>query len=580
MVVSRLDGIVRRDLRAAVLLGEPAEEAVAGAARLDQAGVLAVVGDGDRFPAFAAVGIEEDIVDVCLPVGVEGVVARRGDGVLSLDLRFAILDEPAEEAVAGAGRGSQAFIGAAEGDVQRLHRVAAVCVEGDLVALGRPVRKEGVVAVGLDRRLFRHLLAALGEPTGEVVARAGRGWQLVVGRIIGNGAVANRAAAVRVKADGVGVRFPVGVEGVILRPDVVHPHDLCAADLLRIPAVKAVAGARYALVGQVGVGAADGDRQMIHRSRAAVGVEGDGVVRLLPVRVNLHGLLRRGDGVKRGFLRDPLAALGCGEPAEELIVRPRRGGQLAVGLAIADDNANLAAFAAVGVEADAVLAHHPLGVEGHVALDGAVHIPRLRARLVGVPPEEGVARRSRLVDFKPRLRLNRRRLDLLTVAVHYELHGVLLRRDMNLEVVQIRILEVACLRDKDNVGALPVSCFLDSCYSISAQADRAVWVIEAPRVALIRCIVRIDHRRQRSGLLWGQRDRIPIGIDRFRSLRSCHLEGRAALSDRNALERQVTIVVRTQREGRAVGEEVIEIRACNLEIIVEHASRKIRIELR
>ena len=140
-----MEGVIRGDrhngvrfhLRAAGGLGIPAVKIVARPGRHRQLAVSAVVGDGLGAAACqcAAVGIEGDGALDLRPVGVEGVIRRRGDRGVGLHLRAAGgRGEPAVKVVVGAvGRGQLAVGAVLVDGPGRLARVqrAAGGVKGD-----------------------------------------------------------------------------------------------------------------------------------------------------------------------------------------------------------------------------------------------------------------------------------------------------------------------------------------------------------------------------------------------------------------------------------------------------------------
>ena len=238
---------VVRDGFAAIGLGEPSVEPVAGALRRRKPAVgVAVVGGRRLGRDRPAVRVERHDVRRCAPVRVERMVGSRVHGRVRVPPRAALRRRvPPVERISVLRRGRErpvlrAVDDGLGGGVDR----ASVRVERDRVLVPAPVRVEAVAPGRGDGRLRPHLVAAarLREPPGKRVSLARRRGERPVGLGERHRPLGLRdAAAVPVEPDRELRVPPVRVERVLLRP--FHRGlalDLRAALPLREPAYKLV----------------------------------------------------------------------------------------------------------------------------------------------------------------------------------------------------------------------------------------------------------------------------------------------------------------------------------------------------
>ena len=294
-----------------------------GRARADRAagaggivdGVMRAVGGG-----LQRVGRDDlAVIDVGMrPARGEGMV---GGGVHPGGLRDLLIAQiPAVKVVQVARRGGQRAVGVpvTDGLARRIDR-AAVGIEGDGVGIAGVVETEDELAVAGDDAGGRGLFGIEGEA---LIGRQRRG-DAIAGRAVvadgGDGEVftglLERFQIVEGIIEGMRPGRPARGEGVV--GGGVHRGGLRDLLIAQIPAVKVVARAGGG--GQRAVGRADLDGLARRIDRAAVGVEGDGIVRLRDGQGELRrdGVVIFGDAVADEGIGPGLEVLQCerGVPA-------------------------------------------------------------------------------------------------------------------------------------------------------------------------------------------------------------------------------------------------------------------------
>ena len=311
------------------------------------------------------------------PVGVQGVVQGTGDGGGLVHLVAALLlGEPAREVIALPAGLGQFAVDIVIGDFfLRRGAGAARGVKGHLIGIGRPLGEQLNIAGDLAVKAEEVLARRLGVPAVQGVAgdQGGGGLHSLPPRrdVLAGGGV---APAVGVKAHGVGVQLPVGIQGVVIGD--LHSGifvDLRAAVLFCEPAQEGIAlplgrmGRIRNIIGKI-------EAALQHRLLTGgpfAGVQGDGVG---------IGSPGRGQGVILGLVHNcglvhPLGVVGePGAPAKEGVARVGGRGQLAVRFLILHELRFCVAGAAKGVKGHRdPLFRHPLGIQGHRRAVGDEH---------------------------------------------------------------------------------------------------------------------------------------------------------------------------------------------------------------
>ena len=340
----------------------------------------------------------------------EGVVAAGAGGEAKLPAGPAVGHSHPVQIVIASGAELQGDAGARLGGAVADPETAAGGASGGVDRIADRVRRAAGrrAPAGVDGGVLLEyggggdLLAAghRGVPAGEGVAAAGgAAGQFAEGPVRAGGPGGGRPrAAIGVKGDGIAalrgllpLRAPAGVDGGIL---LEHGGggDLLAAGGVGIPAGEGIAAAGGAAgqfaEGPVRAGGPDGGL-----SRAAVGVEGDGIGGVLPLPAPA-GIQ---DGVRIEYVAAVhlYAVLPGGEPAQEAVTLPfgGLGPGVHLGVAVGVPGFGGRPGAVVPVKGDGIaVLRHPPGVEGAVPEERGPLGDQIAAVLGLAPPQEHVPR--------------------------------------------------------------------------------------------------------------------------------------------------------------------------------------------